>query len=518
MTVVKRDAVMAMLEALPQRLRGPGGVAGIVHDGEIVAARAWGHADLANRRVMTRDSRLPLCSISKQFTCMTMMGAVGAPEALDEGLPALLPNFESLMPSVRELCNNQSGLRDYWALTVLQGAKAEQYFPREAAAPVFARMKTGHFAPGTRYSYSNGNFRLVADLLEAATGRSLAALTAEHIFGPAGMARAEYASDTRSPSDGVVGYEGNDATGYLPAENGVWWMGDAGIAASLDDMLAYERWIDATRDDPASLYQQIALPQTFRGGGLASYGFGLQRITLGGVEFTGHGGALRGYRAFRLYSKAARLSVVVMLNHHGDAHGGAQRLARAALGLEEPLPPLTKADWDGQWLCAETGLLARLETQRRGVTMRYGTSAELLGEAGSALVAGQIRISREGADLQMQRGAENLASRLTPVPVAAQADAREIAGRYFSPELEAQLSIEARDGGVHAVFEGHLGQSRPEIMHAAGPDFWIISTRRSLDAPAPGDWTLQIERDSQGRIRGARLGCWLARGIDYLRH
>ena len=146
-------------------------------------------------------------------------------------------------------------------LTVLHGARAEQEFSREDAAKVFARTRTGHFAPGARYSYSNGNFRLVANLVEEASGETLETLYARHIWQPAGMASAVLTADTRHPEDGVTGYEGNDATGYLPAENGIYWRGDAGISASLDDMLAYESWIDATRDDPQSLYRRIAEPQ-----------------------------------------------------------------------------------------------------------------------------------------------------------------------------------------------------------------------------------------------------------------
>src|SRR5690606_25365800 len=135
-------------------------------------------------------------------------------------------------------------------LTVLHGARAEQVFKRADAAEVFARTRSGHFAPGTRYSYSNGNFRLVADLLEEASGETLETLYARHIWGPAGMTGAVLTADTGRPEDGVVGYEGNGATGYIPAENGIYWRGDAGISASLDDMLAYECWIDATRGDP----------------------------------------------------------------------------------------------------------------------------------------------------------------------------------------------------------------------------------------------------------------------------
>lgn len=515
MAALDMQTLDAAIARLPMRLAGPGGVAGVVHEGRILAARAWGYADLETQAPMSTAHRLPLCSISKQFTCMALLGAVRAPEALDADLPNLLPNFDGALPSVRDLCNNQSGLRDYWALTVLHGAKAEQYFPPEAAASVFGRVKTGHFAPGTRYSYSNGNFRLLADLVERATGEAFSHLLSRHVFGPAGMARATLAADTRQRLDGVTGYEGGDATGYWPAENGVYWMGDAGIAASLEDMLAYETWIDANRQNPEHLYQQIAAPQHYRDGTVAGYGFGLHQHKLGNDIFTGHGGALRGYRAYRIYSKSARLSVVVMVNHHGDASGAAMSLARAALGIAEPQPSLTSGDWDGAWICEETGLSARIETKRHGVTLRYGTSAETLSESGDRLVSGATEITREGEVLVMRRGAENLATRLLPLAGRGEVDAEAVAGRYYSREVEAELRVEVRDGGVYAIFEGHLGQSRPELMQALGRDLWLISTRRSLDAPAPGDWTLQLRRDPAGRVSSAELGCWLARGIPY---
>ena len=54
-------------------------------------------------------------------------------------------------------------------------------------------------------------------------------------------------------------------------------------------------------------------------------------------------------------------------------------------------------------------------------------------------------------------------------------------------------------------------------MLPAGPDLWTLVTRRSMDAPAPGEWTLQVQRDGEGRVSGLMLGCWLARGIVYAR-
>ena len=54
-------------------------------------------------------------------------------------------------------------------------------------------------------------------------------------------------------------------------------------------------------------------------------------------------------------------------------------------------------------------------------------------------------------------------------------------------------------------------------VRPAGRDVWLLRPRRSMDAPAPGDWTLQIRRDARGAVRGLTLGCWLARGLEFTR-
>lgn len=515
MTEIDLSALETALDALPKRYPGPGGVAGIVKDGKVVATRAWGYANLDTAAPMTRATRLPICSISKQFTCQVLLASIENPDRLDGRIADFLPDFTGPMPSLRQLCDNQSGLRDYWALTVLQGARAEQVFAREDALPVIARMKTGHFPPGTAYSYCNCNYRIVSELIEAETGENLETLYRRHVWGPAGMKTAVLTSDTRYPEDGVVGYEGSDATGFFPADNAIFWIGDAGISASLDDMLAYESWIDATRDDENSLYRRVSVPPTYVDGTPATYGYGIARHQIAGLEFTGHAGALRGFRAQRLNARDARLSVVVIFNHECDSHGAAQSLIEAALGHEKPEPAPIPEGWDGQWL-ADDGLLVRIECGRRSATLAYATGAETLtlSPDGTLAAAGAI-LSRQGEAMLMTRPRDNTAPKLTPLPSTETGDATGIAGRYTSAELEADLVIEARDGAAFARFEGILGNGRMERMEPAGKDVWVVATRRSMDAPAPGDWTAIIQRDAAGEVAGLTLGCWLARRVEY---
>lgn len=510
-------ALDAALDALPKHHPGPGGVAGVVKDGEVVATRAWGYANLDAAAPLTRRTRLPICSISKQFTCQVLLATIADPSDLDAKIRNFLPNFTGQLPTVRQLCDNQSGLRDYWALTVLQGAKAEQVFPREAALPLIARMKTGHFRPGTAYSYCNCNYRIVSELIEAETGEPLETLYRRHVWDPAGMATAVLTSDTRHPEDGVVGYEGNDSTGSFPAANGIFWIGDAGISASLDDMLAYETWIDATRDDEAGLYRRVSAKPAFSDGTPAAYGYGLAHHDIAGQHFTGHAGALRGFRAQRLNARNARLSVVVLFNHEGDTYAAAKSLAEAALRHEEPAPPPIPDGWDGQWL-ADDGLLVQVRCDRRTAALRYATGGERLTlAADGTLAAPDVVLFREDGGLAMTRSRENTAPALAPLAEVAAADPEEIAGRWTSDELEAELRIEARDGAAYARFTGLLGTGRMERMAPAGRDVWTIATRRSMDAPAPGDWTVVLDRDPAGHVTSLTLGCWLARALRYVR-
>jgi D-aminopeptidase len=515
--MVNNETLMRVLDALPDQLRGPGGVIGVVKDGQPIAMRAWGYSDLAQHRAMSVVTRLPICSISKQFTCGVLLDQFPDIDALDPLVAAFLPNFTGPLPTIRELGHNQSGLRDYWALTILHGAKAEQHFKREDALPVFARMKTGHFAPGTSYSYSNGNFRLLGEIIERETGKDLETLYRDVIWGPAGMETAVLTSDTRQPADDVIGYEGSDATGFFPVENAMYWFGDAGISASLTDMLAYESWIDRTRFDVNSLYGRLSAPPTFKNGAKAYYGFGLAHQTVAGVAVTGHGGALRGFRAFRMHAASERLSVVVMLNHEGDVFNAASSVMKAALGYEDPKPRPMPDSWDGQWICRQTGLLTRVEADTQKANLHFAVGAETLtaGSEGTTLQGEGISLTKDGITLKMRRDAEDLSTILDPLPYTKNVKPEELDGRYTAHEIEADIIIEVHDGGVYARFEGLLGMGIMERLHPVGPDTWIVATRRSLDAPAPGDWTLSIQRNTTGTITGFTLGCWLARQIAY---
>ena len=506
------------LAGLPRRYPGPGGAVAVLRAGEVLARHAWGYANAERRIPFTPRTLFRLCSITKQFTCAALLDAFPDPTVLDGEVAARLPRLEVAPPGVLHLAHNQSGLRDYWAVAMLHGSPVEAPFGDAEAARVIAGTRTLHFAPGTRYSYVNQNFRILSDILQERTGRGFAELLRARVFDRVGMEGAFLAADTRAMPDGTEGYEGSQAAGFRAAENRILWTGDAGLGASLDDMLAWETHIDATRDDPDSLHGRLCAPVAFADGAPAPYGFGLGRGTEFGRALAGHGGALRGWRSHRFYVPAERVSVVVMFNHLSDAHAAALDLLRAVLGEAEPPPaaPAAPPPWLGAWMEPETGLSARIDRLPDGaLRLRFGHSAERLvlqpdGSAGN----GRTRLRLEADGLWMDRPQENQATRLNPCNGAPEPG---IAGRYRCAELEAELAVEETGGVAYAALSGFLGQGRMELLDPIGPDVWALPCPRALDHTPPGDWTLVFRRDDAGRVTGLELGCWLARRLAYER-
>lgn len=504
------------LDVLPRRYAGPGGAVAVLRQGEVLARHAWGWANAERRIPFTPRTLFRFCSITKQFTCALVLDAFPDPSALDGDLRARLPLLEQAAPSTLQLCHNQSGLRDYWAVAMLQGAPAESPFGDSEAAQVIGGTRTLQFAPGTRYSYVNQNFRLLSDSLQERTGRSFAEALRRRIFEPVGMESAFLAVDTRALPDGTEGYEGSQAGGFRAAENRILWTGDAGLGASLDDMIAWERHIDRTRDDADALYSRLSAPVSFADGKPAAYGFGLSRTKEFGRPVTGHGGALRGWRSHRLHVRSERLSIVVLFNHLSDANAAALDLLAAVLGEERPEPDagLPAPDWLGSYVEPETGLAVRIDLAEAGqVRLRYGHAAERLDlQPDGAAGQGRTRLRLGAGGLWMDRPQENQSSLLRPCRGL---PATDVAGRYRCAELEAELLVADAGGLLYGGFSGFLGQGRMELLEPAGPDLWLLPCPRALDHTPPGDWTLAFHRDTAGRATGVTVGCWLARGLHY---
>ena len=426
--------------------------------------------------------------------------------------------------------NFQPRLTVWLHRTTLWGARPDGPFSLLHSAPqALDGIKSFHFAPGTEYSYSNVNFHVLGRILENVSGISLAQLLVERLFNPAGMTTAALCPNTYGLPLPIVGYEGNEKVGYFAATNRIEWAGDAGIAASLDDMIAYEKYLTRNLSDPESLYAQTSQQQTFRDGTPAAYGFGLARFQIAGKEAIGHGGALRGFRHQRLKISSERLSVVVMLNHE---NAKTESIVKQILGFEEPKPTVftPHQSWKGDFLDTYTQLSVKVEDGDRekpgtlSVSYGPGTSGETVTltsetEAGSP----SMKTRLDGDVLHVERVNDNRTLHATRIQPPKDADSHratssDYTGTYRCDESDSTFNVSGEDGTLYGCFDGFLGQGPIWLMRRLGKDVWALGNPRGMDATPPGDWTVVFKRGKDGdKVGECTVGCWLARKVEYVK-
>ena len=532
-----QQTVQEILDTIPLCYRGPGGAVAVLKDGDLVGQRIWGYADLDTRTPLTADIRMPICSITKQFVCALYLDLIENPTPVMVAKGDISKQFtdqlhEMLAPEITQgtgltidnLCDMQSGLRDYWAMTALWGAKPEDEFLVERdCPPALARTKSFHFKPGTEYSYCNINFHVMARVIERVAGEPLGQLLKERILEPAGMSTAYLCPDNARLPPPCVGYEGTEQTGFTKAVNRMEWSGDAGLVASLNDMISWEKYLDRMYFDPKSWYHKVSKQCRFKDGTPALYHYGLSRKYIEGVDTLGHGGALRGYGLHRRHALCERLSVVALFNHEANAPGAVEDVMRAILNKPKPkhTPMEPSGDWPGIFLDQGTHLAITVKKgmQPGEIHIGYSEDPETIYLKDSKNGKSDSMLATIDGDLlrihQLSDNRKLEARRLHPRE--SQLKDSSIIGTYRCAEIDSTFHCTGESGMLYGAFDGYLGKGPASPMRYLGDDVWVLTCPRGLDAPAPGDWTMVLRRDANGNVVGFTIGCWLARNIDFVK-
>ncbi|MGD9966057.1 MAG: serine hydrolase domain-containing protein [Hyphomonadaceae bacterium] len=223
------------------------GVVIVARGEELLFERAYGMADFSTGRAHSIDSSFIIASLSKSFTAAVIerLAADGRLSFTDP-ISRFYPDFpRGGEITVEMLLLHRSGvageddLPDYEALR-LQPVTLQQQVARIAARPL-------QFEPGSRGSYSNSGYVLLAALAERASGRDFRTLLQEAVLARIG------ASDS-----GVGDPQGRwpDSFGYDPgpapdlvveasrAVHPSHFVGAGSMVSDADDVLAFLRASD----------------------------------------------------------------------------------------------------------------------------------------------------------------------------------------------------------------------------------------------------------------------------------
>ena len=225
----------------------PGYAVAIIRNGEVILARGYGLADLETRRPISPDTPFNLASLSKQFTGAAVALEIGEGRMnLDDRLARHRPDAPAFMSeiTIAHLVYMTSGLPEYYTLPSPRGgwSSEDEFTVDDAIRAVYAAGAL-EYEPGTRWTYSNINYQLLAQAVAATSGGSFPAYVDSNIFKPLGMTNSwvdapiDASRSTRAVSyvRSVLGGEWREAPRRSPH------YGGSGVFASINDLAKWDR-------------------------------------------------------------------------------------------------------------------------------------------------------------------------------------------------------------------------------------------------------------------------------------
>ena len=335
------DAADAIVEAALKEGPFPGISVAIEQHGAVVYSKGFGFADLERHTPVTPAMRFPVGSITKSFTCLSMMQLVdkGAVD-LDKPAGTYLPQLPS--PSrdvkVRNLLNHTSGIPNYTDLpefpmdkpVALTRAQMLAYF---AAKPL-------QFPSGTRFSYTNSGTYLLGLIIEASSGQSYDQYVTTHVLKPFGMSQTGFDAHDDGSMDRARGYRlTGDGFQRAPLYDFEVPFSAGSLVSTTGDLLKYREGVFGPNSD-AAVRKRVLSHDPLAGGQPNPYALGcLIETDLDGHHKITHAGDIFGFAADYAYYPDDDLTIAILTNSDSARFPPItieHRLARVFLGLTPP--------------------------------------------------------------------------------------------------------------------------------------------------------------------------------------
>jgi CubicO group peptidase (beta-lactamase class C family) len=322
--------------------RTPGGVIGVVRDGELIFSRAYGMAELAWGIPFDTLTRNNIGSTSKQFTAFAILllaerGELSLDDDVRIHIPEL-PDFGSAV-TLRHLLTHTSGYREFANAFSLAGLRLDEgdHIARDEILELIERQPELQNEPGAEWNYNNSGFSLLTVVVERVTGTPFPEWMDANVFDPLGMEH----TVIRSHPGAVVS---RSAQGYMPAgeDSEATWreaedlggsMGAGGIYATVGDLA---RWIANFRGPVVGgpeAFDRMTTRYVLTDGDTTDYGLGLFVDRYRGLKRVHHGGADIAHRSMLIYYPGIDAGVIAESNNATfDAATIANDVARAFFG------------------------------------------------------------------------------------------------------------------------------------------------------------------------------------------
>jgi CubicO group peptidase (beta-lactamase class C family) len=321
------DSIFSMLHAQHQF----NGSVLIIEKGDVLLNKGYGYRDEVSKKPNDKNTIFELASCSKQFTAAAIVllkrqGKLRYEDKLSKYIPEL--DFWNEI-TIYDLLRHTSGIPDFifdmpetWDKTKIAGNEdVIKFYSVKRSMP--------EFTSGSRHSYSNTNYALLATIIERVSKKPYAVFLAENIFSPLNM-KNTFVYNRRLAPRKLKNY----ATGYVWAKNSftkvtaenplygrdgnVYFLdGIVGAGKINSSTLDIYKWLIALKENSLftkAEFEEMTQVTTTTEGNIVPYGFGLDVSKREGTFAFGHTGRWDGYTSFIYYDVNKERIIITLQN------------------------------------------------------------------------------------------------------------------------------------------------------------------------------------------------------------
>ncbi len=249
--------------------------------------------------------------------------------------------------SIRHLLTHTSGLPDYQAIMDQYWDKNNVAGNDDAIAYLNQYAPPVLFSPGTKYTYSNTGYLLLASIAEKASGKDFIELCRQWIFRPLNMnntdirTRAEKAA-TKNFGIGHIYVKEKDRyvrADSFPSSDYTIWLGKrkgpGRISSTAADLLVWDQALYTSKLVKLATLQEAFTPMKLEDGKFSNYGFGwtLRRDSVMG-KIVSHTGDNPGYKTQIIRFIDQQKTIILLCN---NAHENFDAIIRSIESYIRPI-------------------------------------------------------------------------------------------------------------------------------------------------------------------------------------
>jgi len=300
-------------------------------NGNILLKKAYGLADYEWNIKNTIDTKFQLASVTKQFTATAILLLVEQKKiSLADKLSKFFPDYPKAdSVTIHMLLSHTSGLALGFKKLALSTINADSAYSEIKKIPY-------EFSPGTKSTYSNIGYYLLAKIIEKVSGEKYALFLRKNIFEKAGMKNTGV-----SNNDSIISKK---AKIYCRTEKGfvhnpyINWevnIGHDGVYSTVEDLALWDKALYGTTILSSEMKNLMFTPHSDENWG---YGFIINPFYNHGHQLIAHDGGFFGtMTSFNRFTDD-KIFVTVLSNNESFSYIIGYGLSAIALQKEVELP------------------------------------------------------------------------------------------------------------------------------------------------------------------------------------